>query len=228
MGGSDEFIRELKQLPRKEKCIWISGHTYDRAGSEGDEYLYSHMHYLKAHPRITNAAKKWPLSALGVVHIRYDEEVCKTNTHNSSYICVRATKDGRQKTGQVYWAPIKEYVQKMAGVLHSEGVETVYLAASPYVPMSTIMELKVQLGKLIRVQRMASTTFDDEADVNFLERELAIESKVFIGDFASTWSGTVYFKRRTQGKTTLWANVVLGKAQNLGYYRNDGPLQLPD
>lgn len=233
-GGDPSFLRELKALRSRAKkvpvCVWVSGHSYDRAGSHGDEYLYAHMHFLDAHPRFAAAARRWPLNALAVVHVRYDEELCDADDHDVSHVCVRAHKDGpaRNANPPVYWAPIDEYVQALVKTVTKVQIKSLYIAASPYVPVKTVMKLREMFAHHVRVERMASTVFDDEADINFLERELAIRARVFIGDFGSTWSGTVYFKRRTAGKSTRWANVVLGKAYNLGYYAHNTSLGIPN
>lgn len=238
-GGDESFIKELRALrntrlsgmsSNDQLCVWISGHTYDRAGAEGDEYLYSHMHFLSAHPRIIRIAKQWPLHNMAVLHIRYDEELCDVGNDSweNSHICVRTHKDGRLGNQQVYWAPITEYVATISeNILHA-GASSLYIAASPYVPLRSVMLLHREFAKHLIIQPMASRFLNDEADINFLERELAIQSLVFVADFGSTWSGTVYFKRRTLARTSLWANVLLGRATNLGYYAHNSPLEIPD
>lgn len=226
LGGDDTYIRELRNV---RGCVWISGHTYDRAGADGDEYLYAHMHFLDTHARIAKVARKWPLDKLAVVHVRYDEELCDPELHNGTHICVRVHKDGHYNpVPPVYWPPVSDYASGIASVVLRNGATSIYIAASPYVPVETVMALRKEFGRHLKVERMGSLVFDDEADLNFLERELAIRARVFVGDFGSTWSGTVYFKRRTLGTNTLWTNVVLGKTMNLGYYSHNTPLEVPN
>ncbi len=113
---------------------------------------------------------------------------------------------------------VEKYVEAISATLRAEGVTAIYLAASPYVPEKTVARLRSAFAREVSVERHASAVFEDESDINFLERELAIRSRVFIGDFGSTWSGTVYYKRRTMDKRTHWANVLLDVASNIGYY----------
>lgn len=235
-GGDPSFIDEMRSLqrlssahkaPDEPLCVWIHGHPYDRGGVEGDEYLYSHMHFLSSVPRIRAAARRWPLANLALVHVRYDEELCDARSHGEGHVCVRAHKDGKRKD-PVYWAPLHQFVTAITEAARESGVGAVYLAASPYVPAKTVRAIRAGLAQNLKVVLPASAVFDDETDINFLERELAIEAKMFIGEFASTWSGTVHYKRRTLARVSHWSNVLLGVAGNIGYYDRTSPLTAPE
>lgn len=235
-GGDDSFIEEMRSLsrlpfthkaPDEPLCVWIHGHPYDRGGVEGDEYLYAHMHFLSTVPRIRAAAARWPLVNLALVHVRYDEELCDARSHGESHVCIRAHKDGKRKD-PVYWAPLHQFVESISEAAKENGVGAIYLAVSPYVPAKTVKALREGFAKNLKVVLPASAVFDDETDINFLEREIAIQSTMFIGDFASTWSGTVHYKRRTLAKVSHWSNAILGVASNIGYYDRTSPLLAPE
>ena len=69
---------------------------------------------------------------------------------------------------------------------------------------------------------------NDREMENLVERQLATNAKLFVGDFGSTWSGTVYYKRRTLSKETVWACRLLELCDDLGHYRFEGILREPE
>lgn len=235
-GGDPSFLLELEGLRQPSKfrlkpgtsplCIWISGHTFDRRGQEGDEYLYSHMHFLDANPQITRKAGIWPLKRMTALHIRYDEKLCNAQS-KLDRVCVRVHADGG-KPNAVYWASIPEFGKRIVEFMRRSGTTSIYVTTSPYAPPEVLTKLREFLGRSVKVEAPASTVSHDPKEINFLERELAIRSNAFIGDFGSTWSATVYYKRRTLGNPTFWSNALLGRAANLAYFSINTSLPMPE
>lgn len=207
-------------------CVVVDGHSFNIAGQEGHEYLYSFMHYLEHSRKIREEAKKWAAKDIAVFHLRYDENECVVSPSVEEKICIRVQLASRRK-GTVYWAGVSELVTGIVKAMDIEGVRTVYLAASPYVPGKILDKLRKALGEKVKVAARVDSRLDHN-EQNFVERELAIRAKCFIGDFASTWSGTVYYKRRTLGMKTFWSSVLLGKNGSLGYYIAEAAIPEPE
>lgn len=233
----EHFVDELKNLreqlvlpsgsmdPTRPACVIVDGHSFNIAGKEGHEYLYSFMHYIEPVARIADTVSNWNVDGLAVLHLRYDEKECVPKSGTKGKVCIRT----RLKIGEpdtVYWAPIGQLVSAVAKAMISHETPTIYIAASPYVPEETVAALHSQFSKHVVVAPRVQSSLDHN-EQNFLERELALRSKCFIGDFASTWSGTVYYKRRTLGLKSLWSSVLLDKSPGLGYYEDEEPIPLP-
>lgn len=220
----DSFVAELAALRRDvfpsgvkappagaPVCVFVDGHSYNKRGTQAREYLYSHMHFLHSSKRIrkiTDALVKKhnvKYSDMLVMHLRYDEKECFNNrpVDAASKVCIRTgMKPGTKDS--VYWAGMEEVVASVAELMHKSKTHAFYLAASPYAPPDVVSKL---MEKLQNVKVKVVRSFGDmlpHDDLNFVERQLAVQAKVFIGDYASTWTGTVYYKRRTLGKITLW------------------------
>ena len=234
--GDRMFINELASLSSKQQgkavCVWISGHSYDR---QDENVLYSQMHYLDASRRLAKIAPIWPLSNMAVIHIRYDEYRCDSKTpefqrHIGTKVCVSLNENGATKRSAVAWVPITAYVSVIGDKILKEGASSVYLAAAPYVPKETVTSLTKRFSDVLKVEQFVieKHSFNlDLMDVNFLERELAIHCNIFVADFHSSWSSTIYFKRRTLGKSTLWANKILGVGSDIALFEDNSPLDFP-
>lgn len=236
----DSFVRELAGLRRDNSaqapgsrlhgpaanepvCVFVDGHSFDRAGPFPQEYLYSFLHYVEPARVIRDHATqvlkvgKASLNKLAVLHLRYDERECfgKHAQGKNDRVCLRVRLEvGRADT--VYWAGVGEFAGAVSRLMKREGVEGLYLAASPYAPENIVDGLKTALGKSVRLVPTASEDLDHDVQ-NFVERELAVGAKLFIGDYGSTWSGTVYYKRRTKGKVTHWGGDLLDKIEGDAY-----------
>lgn len=234
------FVKEIRalrtrdELPSGEEdasrpaCVVVDGHLFNMRGKETHEYLYSFMHFVEAAPRVRRMVSNWTVEDLAVLHLRYDEKECVgVKEANVNRVCVRVSVSGHEES--VYWAHIGEIVNVVARTMKGEGVSTLFIAASPYVPQVTLERLKEAFGKRVKVARGVEGGLG-HYDVNFVERELAIRAKCYIGDFGSTWSGTVYYKRRTLGKKTLWSNMLLGKGNknSFTYFKDDRPIPRPE
>lgn len=227
-------LRERKMLPSGRKdisrpaCVVVDGHMFNMRGKEAHEYLYSLMHFVETAPRLTRLTSNWTVDSLAVLHLRYDEKVCVgVKEANLNLVCVRVDISGNEES--VYWANVGEVVNVVVRAMMRAGVSNLFIAASPYVPRKTLNRLKEAFRRRVKVARGVDEGLG-QYDVNFVERELAIRTKCFIGDFGSTWSGTVYYKRRTLGKKTLWSNVLLGKKdlKDLTYLHDDHAIPRPE
>lgn len=212
------LLEELRAL--KAQCVFVDGHSYNRAGNFGHEYLYSFMHYIEAAPAIRTMAREW-VSGFGdicAVHLRWDEQECKGG--KKGLVCMRVGIAGSGKG--ISWV---EQTDVADAILNVGRGRPIYLASSPYVPEDVERDLRSLLAKKTRLVRKVD--MKDHVVGNFVEREIAIVADVFIGEVGSTWSGTVYYKRRTLGKETVWGCRSLGVDCVLGYYVKTGKLQKP-
>lgn len=236
--ADEHFVDELRNMreqpvlpsgwtdPGRPACVMVDGHSFNMAGKEGHEYLYSFMHYVEPARKIVDMVADWNVDELAVLHLRYDEKECVPSAKTKGKVCIRVLLAiGQSDT--VYWAPLGELVDAVVKAMVLHEARTVYIAASPYVPKATVTALRAEFKKRVHVSPLVRSSWSHN-EQNFVERELAVRSKCFIGDFASTWSGTVYYKRRTRSAKTLWSNVLLGKSRGLGYYEDDNPIPLPD
>lgn len=234
------FIKEIRALRTKDvlpsgeedasrpACVVVDGHLFNMRGKEGHEYLYSFMHFVEAVPRVRRMVSNWNVEDLAVLHLRYDEKACVGVIEaNVNRVCVRVAMSGQGKS--VYWAHMGEIVNVVVRAMMKEKVSSLFVAASPYVPQATLERLKEAFARRVKVATAVEGVLG-HYDVNFVERELAIRAKCFIGDFGSTWSGTVYYKRRTLGKRTLWSSVLLGmgNSRTLAYYKDDDSIPRPE
>lgn len=224
--GDDSFVRELAGLrmgilpkgamvqPGASVCVFVDGHSFNRGGLVMRDYLYSHMHLLQPSVRIrklmSDLLRKHSveIGQLAVLHLRYDESECLHNKFvtkeiSEQRVCVRVLMTPREKD-TVYWASISEVRDSLLRVMHKEQARMLYIAASPYAPVIIVSRL-VRALESVGVKVVPAFVRDLKHDeLNFVERELAVRAKVFIGDYASTWTGTVYYKRRTLGKVSHW------------------------
>lgn len=236
--ADEYFVDELRNMreqlvlpsgvtdPGRPACVIVEGHSFNMAGKEGHEYLYSFMHYVEPAQKIVDMVAEWNVEELAVLHLRYDEKECVPGAGTKGKVCIRVLL-AVGKPDTVYWAPLGELVGAVVKAMVVHKARTVYIAASPYVPKDTISALRAEFEKKVLVAPLVHSSWNHN-EQNFVERELAVRSKCFIGDFASTWSGTVYYKRRTRSTKTLWSSVLLGKSHGLGYYEDDKPIPLPD
>lgn len=222
--ADDSFLVELAAMkygilpsgvkipPHSALCVFLDGSSYSRAGHIGTEYLFSYMHYLEPSARVVDIFDKMvnkndiDKNKLAVMHLRFDEHLCfhdKGIPKVDGKICIRT----RLKTNledTIYWAGVSEVIESVYKIMKTHNVDEFYLAASPYSPSKVVLHLLFEMKKRVKV----ITSFDNHEmgheTLNMLERELAVESKIFIGDYASTWSTSVYYKRRTIYKESFW------------------------
>ena len=225
---SSNMRKGLKK--RRRWCVLIDGHSYNRRGIKAHEYLYSFLHHISASEHIVHLASERRPNKMAVLHLRYDERECfgtlgATRGIREKRVCIRTSIDGGHRD-VVYWAHANELVSAVHRAMQSQHVNSLYIASSPYVPAATLQNLRASFSKRVSLEETVSGV--DHITMNFVERELAIRAKVFVGDLASTWSGTVYYKRRTLRKETFWSCVLLGKQRKLGYYARTGALKRPE
>jgi hypothetical protein len=149
---------------------------------------------LASAPAIVKAARKWPLDTMGVVHLRYDENRClrwfPKRLHHSKVICVMVEK--LDNTGYVRWVPTEEYASTIARAVRENGVGTLYIAKSAYMPAAAWNSLRSALEVVegIKLARPAGMEYENDL-LNFVEREIARRCLFFIADVRSTWSQTI-------------------------------------
>lgn len=221
--SDSSFINELQGLKHKHDnandnsqttpaiCIFIDGMGYNWKQKKSNEYFFSFMHYLESSTKIRTLVKNYitrhntDMHRVAVWHLRYDEHLCFENgatRYSQDFVCLR--KRLSIDTGTIFWAPVRDVVMSLNKILQKNFVTQLYIAFSPYVPkqlkMQLVQNLKPITGLLPLMEGMAS----NHEELNFMERELAINANTFIGDVASTWSTTIYYKRRTLGKMSSW------------------------
>ncbi|PXF44240.1 hypothetical protein BWQ96_06021 [Gracilariopsis chorda] len=219
LAGDDSLLEELRQI--REGCVVIDGPSYTFSGEIANNYLYSLLHYVEASEYVQELMRKLWKPGMTVFHLRYDEHNCDTNRTN---VCIRRKLEPRKNDTMVY-VPVGGLVNAILRKMHAEKSTSIYVAASPYVPTRILKPLLQRLAKDIEVVERFQAS--DEAIVNFVERELAINAQVFIGDFGSTWSGNVYYKRRTMGKKSAWSCKVVGLCTDLAFHTLNGKLNNP-
>lgn len=219
-----QFSNEMAE--RKENsCVMVDGHSYQRQGLLGDEYLYSFLRYVEPVERIKDKAIEMRPESLLVVHLRWDEKEC-VRWPESGKVCLRVNRSvAREDT--VEWVSVEEFVDMILERMISSGIKRAYFAVSPYAEENVVDEIREGLEKKITLLPQIEVEENDEHEMNMIERELAIRAKVFIADYMSTWSGTVYYKRRTLGKDTEFSKVLIGRDPDLGFFEKSGLLREP-
>lgn len=168
-------------------CMEVSPHVH-----EADWKISP---YLQASNDIAAAARKWPLSRLGVVHLRYDEHRCgkgpPRGVDPNNHICVLA-----QKSRVVLWIPLDRYVQALQNIMTKHQVNWIYLTKSPYMPPAMWEKLKSSFEKnaVLKVARTAALDYHGET-LNYVEREIAFQCRLFLGESHSTWSKAIMYSR---------------------------------
>ncbi|PXF44239.1 hypothetical protein BWQ96_06020 [Gracilariopsis chorda] len=218
--GDPALVHELRQL--RDACVIVDGHSFSFSGHRAHQYVYSVLHYVEAAPIVKEMMRNSWASRMTLLHLRYDEHECDTE-HGG--VCIRRKLNIGSNDTVVYVTP-SALVGAVVRKMRSANSTSLYIAASPYVPPQTMASLENEFQAHIRVLPRVGGL--DEAMENFVERELAINAHVFVGDFASTWSGTVYFKRRTMGKVSDWSCVLVDQCQDLGYYEDKERLNAPE
>lgn len=225
------LINELARLKKIEKtrpsCIVVDGHAFNVGGKKGHEYLHSFMHYIRATSTIVGAANRMDAGSMAVVHIRHDENLCVNEEKNKNRVCIRTQLTIKEGSG-IDWIPVGEFVNVVLRVMHRHDVERVYLSTAPYVRENVVKTIREGLGKKVTVVEQVEDSPDTREFKNFVERELGIGAKVFIGDLGSTWSGTVHYKRRTLGKRTVWSCEMVGQCKGIGYYEDMSGIPRPE
>lgn len=224
-GANFSFVKEVASL--RGSCVFLDGHSFFRKGAEPQEYLYSFMHYIEAAPRVKRIADQWKTDKLCVFHLRYDEQECLPDVDRmKEKVCIRRRLTTKARD-TVIWTDVEPLVDGIVTLMQQKGANVLYIALSPYVPQRTASKLKSLFAKKVKI---ATAVPDGLGHMlkNFVERELAIRARVFVGDFASTWSGTLYYKRRTLSRNTQWSCALLEKCTDFAYYRNESKLETPD
>lgn len=224
-GSNFSLVKEVASL--RGSCVFLDGHSFFWKGAEGQEYLYSFMHYIEAAPRVKRLADQWKTGRLCVFHLRYDERECLPDVERmKEKVCIRRRLRTRAKD-TVIWTDMEPLVNGVVTLMQQKGANVLYLALSPYVPQGTALKLKSLFAKKVKI---ATAVPDGLGHMlkNFVERELAIRAKVFVGDFASTWSGTLYYKRRTLSRDTQWSCALLEKCTEFAFYNNHSKLETPE
>lgn len=220
----NSFIHELLTLRNRSAppanaiphsqplCIFVDGVSYNFGNLTGIEYGYSYVHYLQPSAHIGNIVDGLirrhhiVMPYLAVMHLRYDEHECfpsnpPPDAHNR--ICLRVKLPTR-RNDTVFWAPVDLVVKSVIACLHRHRARALYIAASPYAPKSTVQKLVSGFSSRgVKVVPRVGVDLGHDLQ-NFVERELAVRALVFIGDFGSSWSATVHYKRRTLGRHTVW------------------------
>lgn len=221
-------VPEAEKSKPKSTCVFIDGLTFNRGGINGIEYLYSFLHYLQPSRRILHENSMFlkrnnvNRADLTVLHLRYDEHLCFDNRvvpKQTDRICIR-TKLTVNRNDTIYWATTEEIVRSVKSIMEKEKSSVFYLAASPYAPEEIVRTLLDEMSTVSRVIEPLRNEKMDHLTLNFLEREIAIQAKVFVGDYASTWSSSVFFKRRTRSMPTYWCGGLChpgGIYSNLNY-----------
>lgn len=220
VSGDGSLVRELRQV--RDGCVIVDGHSFSFSGHVAHEYVHSVLHYVEAAPVVKEMMRNSWRSRMTVLHLRYDEHECDSE-HDG--VCLRRKLTSGANDTVVYVAA-SALVTAVVRKMRSANSTCLYIAASPYVPPKTMAVLENKLHEHMRVlPRVGGVS---EAMENFVERELAMNAHVFVGDLASTWSGTVYYKRRTMGKVSDWSCALVGECQELGYYEGVGRLNSPE
>lgn len=223
----NSFIHELAAIrnrlsypassvpPSDPVCVFVEGSSSNFANLTAIDYLYSYMHHLQPSHHIRHTVDQLvshheiDLSYLAVMHLRYDENECFPKSHPrfQGRLCLRVKLPTR-RNDTIYWAPLEQVVKSVRASLHYHRARAVYLAASPYAPASVVSDLihAFQASGVKVVPRVGTRLGHDLQ--NFIERELAIRALLFIGDFGSSWSATVHYKRRTLGRSTVWCAAL--------------------
>lgn len=192
-------------------CIFIDGSGYNWKTNRSNDFFFSFLHYLEHSDQVKKISRRFVEQfagegkSLGVWHLRYDEHLCpKSSTHynEDSRVCIR--KELRVSEKSASWLPVETVVNSIRDVLKSFGVDVLYIAFSPYVPLRTQDVLIRELGRFIRIMPNCRQFTHNHEEQNFMERELALKAKLFLGEYGSSWSGTMYYKRRTMKKQTKW------------------------
>ena len=204
-------------------CVLLDGHSYDRAGEPAQEALHSYLHYLAPVADVAEMAARYHLDV--VVHLRYDEHECfRKRPHREGLVCVRVQLSTQE--GVVRWVKPHVFVAAVAAEIRRRRLRSVYLAFSPHVPVPMAKTLERLFRRSFSL--VPPVRANDREMENLVERQLATNAKLFVGDFGSTWSGTVYYKRRTLSKETVWACRLLELCDDLGHYRFEGILREPE
>lgn len=219
-----EFSNEIAER-RDNNCIMVDGHSYQRKGLLGDEYLYSFLRYVESVQRIKDRAMEMDPENLLVVHLRWDEKEC-VRWPQAGKVCLRINRSVARKD-TVEWVTVEEFVDMILEKMLSSEVKRAYFAVSPYADDNVVDEIREGLEEKITILPQIELERNDEHEMNMIERELAIRAKVFIADYMSTWSSTVYYKRRTLGKDTEFSKVLIGKDPDLGFFEKSGLLREP-
>lgn len=219
------FVEEVSSL--KSSCVFLEGHSMFQKGLRSHEYLYSFMHYVQSAPSIKKIADQWNVHNTCVLHLRYDETQCLPDVKEiKDRICVRRSRMARKGGSTVVWVSESHFVNSVVEFMRRKRLESLYLAMSPYVPDDTQAKIRSFLSNHVKLAVPVPEKLGHTLK-NFVERELAVRAKEFIGDFGSTWSGTIYYKRRTQGRRTEWSCAILEKCHNLGFYKYQTKLETP-
>jgi hypothetical protein len=167
--------------------------------------------FLQLHEKYVSAARQWPLRKLGVVHLRWDEIWCSRDSEIQSkdgFICLRVSLPGKTHV----WIPVKKYARFIHDQMLNHSIENMYFARSPYLPNQTwsLLHDSLRSFKTIKFAKHASEIYKGE-DLNFIERQIAVASRLFIGESGSSWSFSVAKIRGKKGLTILSNDIFPGK-----------------
>jgi hypothetical protein len=95
--------------------------------------------------------------------------------------------------------PAAQMADSLSKTMRAAGCRSVYLTKSPYMRPELREVLTLELSRHgVPVERPVSMD-GISTEANFLERELAIKARAFVGEIGSSWSGTVCRKRQSRG-----------------------------
>ena len=222
-GVSSNMWKGLKK--RRRWFVLIDGHSYNRRGIKAHEHLYSFLQHISASECIIHLASKRRTNKMAELHQRYDERECigtlgATRGIREKRVRIRTSIDGGHRD-VVYWAHAVELVSAIHRAMQSQHVNSLYIASSPYVSAATLQNLTASFSKRVSLEETVSGV--DHITVNFVERELAIRAKMFVGDLASTGLGlctinVAHFGMKIFGAAfSLGNNVSLDITQELGH-----------
>jgi hypothetical protein len=164
--------------------------------------------YLRLGRKYVRAASAWPLDELGFVHLRWDEIFCAEGSEKAikeGLICLRVSLPG---TKQV-WISVEHYATIIESIMKKHSLTNLYVARSPYLPTAIWAHFQRTLSaieNLILVPR--ATEFYEGENLNYVEREIATRSRLFIGESGSSWSRTINYARGPQNATVLSDDIV--------------------
>jgi hypothetical protein len=193
--------RRQRDRGRRTICVYLSAHT-----ASADWKIAP---YLKANSSIVASANRWPLSSVGLVHLRYDEQACgigaPTGVDPHTHVCLMRTHvpGGRRGRENAIWVPMEEYASTLQQLMSDNGATSLYPAMSMYVPAQTQQNLlQILTKKGVTVATSASKYFADDT-LNLVEREIALRCRFFGAEAFSTWSVSIV-RMRNNDATVVW------------------------
>jgi hypothetical protein len=193
---------ERKQLDkdRKVACVHVSIHA-----AVPD---WSIAPYLRLGRKYVKAASAWPLDELGFVHVRWDEIFCAEGSEKAieeNLICLRTSIPGTKQA----WMSVNRYATIIQSIMRKHSITKLYVARSPYLPTVIWSHFQKTLSALENLNLVpGAAEFYEGENINYVEREIATRSRLFIGESGSSWSRTISHARGPQKATVLSDDIV--------------------